>query len=84
MGYDDEPVSTTTSSPSTASNPLFAAIQNKQAVLKPVSHSSNNSNNPPPPQGLAATLAKAMEARRGAIREDEADEADEDWGDDWE
>lgn len=41
----------------------------------------------PPPQGLAATLARAMEARRGAIKEDgdEEDDDDDDWSDeDWE
>ena len=45
------------------------------------------SNEPPPPPktgDLASTLARAMEARRVAIKEENHEEPDADFEDDWE
>jgi len=64
---------------------LLASIQ-QGTSLKHVDHSSgyDDSDAPPPSQGLAATLASAMEQRRQNIREDaKDDDPDSDWSD-WE
>jgi len=61
---------------------LLESIQ-QGTTLKPVSSTQNNEK-VLPPQGLAATLASAMEARRQNIREDVVEEdGDSDWSD-WE